>query len=376
MQTASTPIIASIGSPSSLGPLSIRVGSIVNANVIRVHKDALALQIGKHQLTARVMNSSGAQWHPEAHQLPVKASFRVLQISPQLILKPLMATTPPSPPSTASYVRASLPSQQPLNQVLHLIAKASESPMSGHDTGKIHQNTQESVRIANEITQRLPSIATLSTALGVETALKHSGVFYESELARRLFGKLTAPKEDLKWRFLQAATELGSLLQFDNAAPSTFDPLRRMSGYVDAALARIETMQLASLETSDENKTVLIFEIPFKDDHSVKLIQGYIERHHQQSRELSSNETSIVLEIPFSATATLLAKLTHDSRGLKIVLWSENTDVQHALRTKHENLIRKLGEQHIEIMHINIRPLVFDPEDSLHHFEHLIDDEV
>lgn len=153
-----------------------RVGQVLAATVVSAPQHGISdLRIG----TLLVRAQTGEL--PLSPGQTLRLEVASLKEQPVLRLLDLVASNP-----LTAAMRNTLPRQQPLAPLLASLARAAGDPAASR------QLAPEVVHVARELFSRLPAAASLGQAAGLREALRNSGLFLESKLARTAAGAAPA----------------------------------------------------------------------------------------------------------------------------------------------------------------------------------------
>lgn len=353
---------------------SVEVGKMFNARVVDLKAQQLTLRVGNQLLDAQLATDLRTLRHRFDRQGPFPATFQVLQTEPQLVLR--LATDKVSAENPAmKFVRQSLPYQRSLVELVKFLAKSGDLAGGVNNSRHTSPGVQELSTLAREISQRIATVSTLSTADGVATTLSRSGILYESHINRWMTQKSGLPNKDFKWQLLRAASLIQNTLEAGSQPQSLIDKLRNFDTQIEGSLARIETLQLASHQSSNEESVRLFFEIPLNHQQKFHRVHGYLEQTGKRRNEHPDIETSITLEIEISAQRSILARLTRSSLGLDINLWSEDPTLQQGILSRTANLEKSLENKNTPPARVKLARFDTSAIDPLKVFDKLISDE-
>ena len=375
METRSLPASVQASSPPKLEQLRLHPGDTLRAKVIALSGDTLMLQLGQRQLHAKLSAPNAQLQRALDQQGAFETNFRVVRNNPNLVLK-IAVETPAQPvPPVAKFARATVPYQQALADVFKFLATSETLNADAKISKHTDATSKELAKLATVISNRLPSLTNLVSADGFKSALTQSGVLYESQLADWLMKNTARPGADLKARLLRVADELRASRLANGPKSDLQAQLRVFSGQIDSALARIETLQLASTEASNHDKNLLFFEIPYKSDRAVNVIRGFIKQRNQTAVDAPCAEMAIGLEIRLSEQDILLAKVTRSAQGLQVLLWSESPRIQQAIQAARATFEQHLCKRQPSSVHVSLRKMATDDFEPLRQFDDLLIDE-
>ena len=345
-------------------------GETLRGVVLDVSHEQMKLRIGNSLLNAKLDDPKGSLRHIFENQGPLQADFRVVKNHPHVVLKIKHDTLVPPNSQAAKFARGSLPYQQPLANFFNSLVRQKLPDTDFATKSAMQEGQSDATQVAANLAKRLPVLTQLATASGFKSFFFQSGVMFESLLAGWFFKHHASPRDDFKGQLLRVAAGL----QHSRHAAMTADT-RVLGEQVESALARIETLQLASKLSSDDQKNLVFFEIPYRSDERVHDIRGYIEQRTPKREGDAASQTSIGLLIQLSSDHSLMAKLSYDSQHLQVSLWSESESIRRAILAGREQFERQLSSQQTTPVSINIARM--NPEDfePVHHFEGLLNDE-
>jgi hypothetical protein len=342
-----------------------RVGAIVEAIAARDASDGqLWLNIGTTRVPARIA-SGDAQGPANGERL----QLRVLRDSPVVALETI-STDDTETQTINDALRRFLPRQ------------GSPAPLLANLAWLIGKNEQQAAPFSKPLTdalqkvwQTLPEGKDLQTADGLAKAVKFSGNFLESNLAsadpqdaRRVLAQdLKGALLALKQTFIRNGVHLrssestppgplptlrGPLLPLDTAMANlqsmaaTTQQLGELNSQVDAALARINTVQLVNSEALTQTPAWLL-EVPFRHDGQTETLRFRFERNSQA--ESTEQSWTIEAAMNLGEAGSLHARVTLYGKRIGVQLRAEPPQLVAALNEQAPLLTSMLSGAGLEV---------------------------
>ena len=178
---------------------------------------------------------------------------------------------------------------------------------------------------------------------GIPTDLKFQLLSIRHTLQHQLLGKTATKNTETKFHASAGPTNLLKL--------------------IDAGLARIEMLQLASQIDAETNQHITFFEVPLTARGQVEVIEGQIEhQRHRPDDETQHNSVSFQLSIPLSDTESVLVRLMKTVDRMSITLWSESPRVLALVEASYKRFETHLNAQ--QDKHVDIIIRAFDPHSN------------
>jgi hypothetical protein len=333
-------------------------GQILEATVVRQALDgAVTLRVGNQEVQARTgLNLAADQALTlQVAQSGTQTVLRILHVSdtaPAPHPTTLTQAAAPTPEATLTQAwRQVLPREGDLRPLLAQLASMAAGTQPEALPGSV-------VAALKQFASRLPLLETLATPVGLKRAVNDSGLFLEARLAQALTDNTPpALQNDLKANLLQLVVQLRALA---TPPPSTSgatvttvadlpsDPaLPALLQQADAALARIEQNQLATLSGSPHATTLLAVDLPMRDSQHVGVLELSIE---EQATGATGRETvmpwSVWLHFDFEQLGKVHARITLRGEEVSAALWAEH-ETTTALFQQHlatlEGALRHAG---------------------------------
>jgi hypothetical protein len=333
-------------------------GQILQATVVRQALDGtVTLRVGSQEVQARTgLNLAADQALTlQVAQSGTQTVLRIMHVSdaaPAPHPTTPTQTAAPTPEATLTQAwRQVLPREGDLRPLLAQLASMTAGTQPEALPGSV-------VTALKQFASRLPLLETLATPSGLKRAVNDSGLFLEARLAQALTDN-TPPvlQNDLKANLLQLVSQLRVLV---TPPPSTSgatttttadlpsDPaLPALLQQADAALARIEQNQLATLSGSPHATTLLAVDLPMRDRQHVGVLELSIE---EQETGTPGRETvmpwSVWLHFDFEQLGRVHARITLRGEEVSAALWAER-ETTTALFQQHlatlEGALRHAG---------------------------------
>ena len=334
-------------------------GQILEATVVRQALDGtVTLRVGNQEVQARTGLSLAAD-QPltlQVAQSGTQTVLRILHVSdtaPAPHPTTLTQTSAPTPEATLTQAwRQVLPREGDLRPLLAQLAGMAAGTQPEALPGSV-------VSALKQFASRLPLLETLSTPAGLKHAVSDSGLFLEARLAQALTDN-TAPvlHNDLKANLLQLVSQLRALATppsapgigatITAAADQPTEPaLPALLRQADAALARIEQNQLATLTGSPQATTLLAVDLPVHDRQYTGVLELNIEEQDAgATRGDAIMPWSVWLHFDFEQLGKVHARITLRGEEVSAALWAER-ETTTALFQQHlstlEGALRHAG---------------------------------
>jgi hypothetical protein len=329
-------------------------GQILQATVVRQALDGtVTLRVGSQEVQARTgLNLAADQALTlQVAQSGIQTVLRVLHVSdttPAPHPTTLTQTAAPTPEATLTQAwRQVLPREGDLRPLLAQLTSMAAATQP--------EALPESVVSAlKQFASRLPLLETLATPAGLKRAVDDSGLFLEARLAQALTdNSAPALQNDLKANLLQLVVQLRALATPPSPSGATATPaadlptdpaLPALLRQADAALARIEQNQLATLSGSPHATTLLAVDLPMRDGQQVGLLELSIE---EQAAGATGRETvmpwSVWLHFDFEQLGKVHARITLRGEEVSAALWAERATTT------------ALFQQHLDTLEVALR---------------------
>jgi hypothetical protein len=334
-------------------------GQILQATVVRQALDGtVTLRVGNQEVQARTgLNLAADQALTlQVAQSGTQTVLRILHVSdtaPAPHPTTLTQTAAPTPEATLTQAwRQVLPREGDLRPLLAQLASMAAGTQPEALPGSV-------VAALKQFASRLPLLETLATPTGLKRAVNDSGLFLEARLAQALTDNTPpALQNDLKANLLQLVIQLralvtpppstsGAAVTTATTGQSTDPALPALLQQADAALARIEQNQLATLSGSPHATTLLAVDLPMRDSQHVGVLELSIE---EQATGATGRETvmpwSVWLHFDFEQLGKVHARITLRGEEVSAALWAER-ETTTALFQQHlamlEGALRHAG---------------------------------
>ena len=310
-------------------------GQVLEATVVRQALDGtVTLRVGSQEVQARTgLNLAADQALP----------LQVAQSGTQTVLRVLHVSNAGATPHPTMLAQASGPTPETtLTQAWRqVLPREGDLRPAARATGGWQwrpARTQGAARVVaaalKQFAARLPLLDTLTTPAGLKRAVGDSGIFLEAHLAQALTeGKAPAVQNDIKANLLQLVAQLRSLAA--SATPATaasahgaeppIDPaLPVVLRQADAALARIEQNQLATLSGSPQAATLLAMDLPVRDARYTGVLELGIE---EQESGTPTGDTVMPWAcgcISISSISARRTRVTLRDEEVAATLWAEH----------------------------------------------------
>ncbi len=296
-----------------------RVGGTLRAVLVETHgADALTLRLG-----GRLIRAAGRGLPPLVPGTVLRLRVETLGLMP--VLKLLLPAAEGPAADVAAALRASLPQAGALEPLLErLIAAASRTAPAPPAE-------------AAALLGALRGPAELTQADTLRAAVLDSGLFLEARLlagadAAALAGDLKAAL----WRLLAALeSRAGPSARPDAGSPSpdTATPGGLLRGAAEAALARLQLHQIASLPQRQSGTHWNVLIPVFGTEPHVVELRIDAEAGDRPQRT-ATRAWSVLLHLDLPRLGPLQARIRLDAGGIDATLWSERAPT-HAAACRH-----------------------------------------
>jgi len=354
-----------------------QVGVLLQAQVKAVLPDG--------NVTLRIANTVLTGKPPIPLQQGQILQLQVIEAGTKPVLKILSNSVgiPPTQQITEA-LRATLPRQSPLPQLLAKLAPLAQ-PQSPAQI-QTQAGTGLARPLLEQITQlinRLAYSGDTFNAAGLRRALSDSGTLLEAKLARAT--PLTQFSADIKAGLLQVRAVLtsaapGVTAELPAQNETALPPLRgtpltpqapdrtpsgagmpatppttpQLLGLIDAALARIQLSQLASLPITDDKRPTWMFELPLRHGSVIDVLQVRIEAPDpdQHSNNTPQGKTSpwyIELAFDLEQLGAMHARISVNQSRVSVSLWAMRAETVSLFNQQLEILRNNLQHNGLEV---------------------------
>ncbi len=333
-------------------------GQILQATVVRQALDGtVTLRVGSQEVQARTGLSLAAD-QPltlQVAQSGTQTVLRVLHVNnagPMPHPTVLTQTSGPTPEATLAQAwRQVLPREGDLRPLLAQLAGTPAPSAGGRSEAALPGPVAAALK---QFAARLPSLEMLMTPAGLKRAVSDSGLFLEARLAQALTdNSAPAVQNDIKANLLRLVAQLRSLAA--SPPPALTNPATLPESTVsptllhqaDAALARIEQNQLATLSGNPHATTLLAVDLPVRDGRHTGVLELSIE---EQEAGMTGGDPvmpwSVWLHFDFEQLGKVHARVTLRGEAVSAALWAEH-ETTAALFQQHlatlEGALRHAG---------------------------------
>lgn len=356
------------------GSRTWQVGALLHAKVVDIARDGgVTLRIGDALLSGK---------SPVPLQRGQSITLEVVQTGAQPVLKILdsagTAGSATHDEQIAEALRTNLPRQAPLPQ---LFAKL--TPLAQPQTQVTADLTRPLLEQITQLIGRLAHSRDTSHAAGLRRALNDSGVFLEAKLSRPN-AEPAQFSSDIKAGLLQLRAALVAAAPATSAAqelpahntgapplrgaplqPQAAETARAAPGtnptttaqlltHIDAALARIQLSQIASLPVADDKKPAWMFELPVRHGELVNVFHVRIEApdpNHRHSDTPQANTLPWCIELAFDLEqlGPMHARISTHQSHVSVSLWAQRTDTVSLFNQQLEMLRSSLQQDGLEV---------------------------
>ncbi len=394
--------------PASASPSALRhwaLGQLLDATVIgRDSNDAIRLRVSGTTVSA-------------ATKLPLQAGqnlkLKVTQLKPIVTL----SVDNPAPAVEKNLVRAAinrtLPIQRPIDPLLTELDFVRKSLNS-----KIRHSAPSSgippavAQAAQKILQTIPTWQELRDANRLPELLRRAGIFSEAGTKHAISNKQSPfPENDLKWQLLRlrgtiresgqaaplksstreqvsrpsphpAKSQLPAIIptvspaaknQSEALSPVDSPPLRKLSQLVDGVIAKIETNQLKAVSALLNGESQLVLDLPIAFEDGPRVVQFKIAQEQHNQTDDQPTTTTVVLQVPIDASATLQAVVSIVADTVSIRLWSNDDQIRESIASRRGSLVDRMQGNGIEKVTVTVGEIT-PIDDWGSGFDQLVDD--
>lgn len=360
---------------SAQAPASYKIGQILEATVLASSRHG---QVNLHLGNAEIMASTNIALQQNAH-----LSLKVMQLQPQLLLQIL-----PLPGNTAlqEAMKNFLPKQASLAPLLaELVHKSLVK--------ETNPNQVALKNAGNVVVAALPGRSQMKQAEGLKQAILQSGLFLEAKLAKSPMPGKPGLSTDLKTLLLRYLSALSRsqknaiseeqfqrlstgkeilpplkgrlpinyprMLYNDNSATQAFElDSSALLKKLQAALARLGLLQVATVENMEDGRTLWQLEIPVRQGNAVETVALTIEKEATKASEESTDKAhwAVNLSLDLPQLGPLQSRISMDKLGLSTTFWSETPKALSLIETRLSELRAKFEQHGMEIHKLSCRP--------------------
>lgn len=374
MQTTNATQAAATFTPANSSAIARawQAGTLLQALVKNIAPEGLVtLRVGNTLLTGK---------SPIPLQLGQTLQLQVIEAGAKPVLKIIHNT--PSGNSDAQQItealRASLPRQAPLPQLLARLAPLAQ-PQAEAGAGL----TRPLLEQISQLINRLAHSGDTFHGAGLRRALADSGVLLEAKLARA-DSRPAQFSSDIKAGLLQLRAALVTTIPGTLAEPpaqygATLPPLRgapliaqaagsaqtgagapapptatQLLGLIDAALARIQLSQIASLPIVEDKKPAWMFELPVRHGELINVFQVRIEAPNPDQRHSNAVHTKnlpwcIELAFDLGQLGPMHARISAHQAHVSVSLWAVRNETVSLFNQQIETLRSNLQHDGLEV---------------------------
>jgi hypothetical protein len=346
-----------------------RVGAILEAIAVRDAKSGqLWLDIGGQRHPARMASSDGGD--PADGE---RMQLRVLRNSPVLALETVATTKPNDVRADANILPDALRRFVPRQQSpAPLLANLAWIATGKNGSEALPKPVMQAVA---QLWHALPDVDDLFDPTTLESTLRRSGAFLESNLANHQGRPSATIASDLKalmlsLRHVLAAQDarpaaassdaaahaplpgrgplttlpaLPATLSVIDAAPQQLNELARQT---EGALARLTTAQIANSAADPSLQSILI-ELPVRHDDRAAILRLHVERDSSHRRSSGGADTwTVEAAVDLGQIGALHAKVTLTGKRIGVQLRAESPIVVEVLASRAgelESMLRSAG---------------------------------
>ncbi len=249
----------------------------------------------------------------------------------------------------AKALKSILPRQQPIPPLLEKLVQLTAGTGNKVLPAGVKQAFQS-------LLARLPTIENPEFRSQFKEALLNSGLFTEARLISN-----SNHSGDLKLNLLRLIRLLQAPVYQQSAAPqngaqparpqdaealasnATLKLLNDLVKQFDAALARIQTNQLASLPQEEAARQSWQFELPMLHGNKVDLLQILIKKDQAARSDAEASSWSLTLQMNLPALGPMRIQLTLQGETVSTVIWAEQNNTTDLVKA-HLSILRQAYE--------------------------------
>lgn len=354
-----------------------QVGILLQAQVTAISPDG--------NVTLRIANTLLTGKPPVPLQRGQILQLQVTEAGTKPVLKILSnAADSPDTQQIAEALRVNLPRQAPLPHLLARLAPLAQpqvqTPAQAHAGAGMARPLPEQI---TQLINRLAYSGDTFNAAGLRRALSDSGVLLEAKLARanpqpaQFSADIKAGLLQLRAALTSAAPGITAELPAQNeVAPP---PLRgaplipqatekspagpglptpptapQLLGLIDAALARIQLSQVASLPVADDKKPTWMFELPVRHGSVIDVLQVRIEapdpdQSNSNTPQAKASPWCIELALDLEQLGPMHARISAHQSRVSVSLWAMRAETVSLFNQQLETLRSSLQHNGLEV---------------------------
>jgi hypothetical protein len=341
--------LGSILTPTATSALtrSWTVGQMLQASVIEHDADGvLRLRVGTDVIQARSTLPLAT-----GQSLTVQVAYS----GEQTILRVVQDTTPEA--ALVQGWRQALPRQSELQPLMNDIVRAAGTQVSAEATASPPARYSAPLSaLLRAFVDALPLLRNLTRPDNLRQAVRDSGLFLESKLAATVqSGTPPDVETDIKAGLLRLQQQIqGDITASKNAAPppgarpeltATQDaPLTKLLLPVEAALARTQANQLASLPPEPGSPSAWVIELPIHHEQGTDTVKLQIESEQSGTDSGPVSPWTVWVSLHLESFGQVNARVSVLNDQVGVQFWAERLATTQ-LFTQHLELLEKNLEQ-------------------------------
>jgi hypothetical protein len=234
------------------------------------------------------------------------------------------------------------------------------------------------------LVNRLPSPSDPGFKSQLQRALTENGLLTEPKLLRGM-----NPTAELKPQLIRLMQRIIQLLPENRLLQANLDPkllppqpkvsteplpdssIKLLIGllkHLDGAVARIQTLQLASLPQEDPTRQVWQFDLPIRNGSEIDLFQIRIG-HEGGNRSSGEEETvwSLTLHMDLTDLGPMRVQLRLQSEKLSTQIWCERPGTNHLVQSHLSELRTAYEQRGLTVERLEAHVGVVETQDELPH---------
>lgn len=337
-------------------------------------------------VTLRIANTLLTGKPPVPLQQGQMLQLQVIEAGTKPVLKILSNTAgTPHTQQIAEALRVNLPRQTPLPQLLARLAPlAQPQPAAQIQTQAGAGLARPLLEQITQLVNRLAYSGDTFNAAGLRRALSDSGTLLEAKLARaapqpmQFSADIKAGLLQLRAVLTNAAPGVTAELPAQNEAalpplrgtpltpqapdrtpagaglPATPPTTPQLLGLIDAALARIQLSQLASLPVADDKRPTWMFELPLRHGSTIDVLQVRIEapdpdQHNNNTPQGKTSAWCIELAFDLEQLGAMHARISVNQSRVSVSLWAMRAETVSLFNQQLETLRSNLQHNGLEV---------------------------
>ncbi len=328
----------------------------------------LMVELDAGHIVLRILNdvpqqqALAAAWRTALpKQLPLATALQALVRLMRSLQAPLAAAQSDGNATPQSPVGVGAP-PTPLPQaadILSLAESAAPALTEGNQAAQpvLSPKVQQ---LLHALLEQLPTVEQLTTADGLQTALRESGLLLQARLAQ---GDSSALEHDLQSTLLRLSAAVAKELAAPPATTSqtngdatraevlqhTSQTLQQVAQQIDGALAHLKVQQLHTLTTRNDTTTVWLFDVPMRQGQELDVLQLRIQRESRNKDDGAAPTWSVRLHFDMPRYGTIDSMVNLIGSKIGVMFWSETPTTADLLQQHMEALRAQLQQAGLDI---------------------------